>query len=69
MEMTAGEWADFQSDAKPAIQEFGKSFLLNRSDTSAIVPIEPLTTVDGYVWTANYGRWNPDATISLFRSR
>ncbi|MHA2279319.1 MAG: LamG-like jellyroll fold domain-containing protein [Promethearchaeota archaeon] len=62
------DWRDFQSSARPAISEFGKIFLLERTDDPfSLVPIEPLTTRDGLLYTTSYGAWDPTSTATLFR--
>lgn len=61
-------WRDFQSAARPAISEFGKIILLERTDRpNSIVPIEPLTTRDGLLFTTTYGPWDSTSTASLFK--
>lgn len=60
-------WLDFQSKARPAVREFGKTFMLERTDDpNSLVPIEPLTTLDGKLYVSDYGAWDPAATVSLF---
>lgn len=62
------DWRDFQTSARPAMGEFGKTFLLERTDDPfSLVPIEPLTTRDGLSYTTTYGAWDPTSTASLFQ--
>ena len=61
------DWRDFQSIARPVLQEIGKTFLLERTDDPlSLVPIEQLTTINGILYTTNYKSWDPDAAVSLF---
>jgi len=61
------EWIDFQSPARPAVKDCGKMFMLERTDSpTSLVPIEPMSTIDGKLYVSNYGRWDPSATVSLF---
>ena len=61
------EWTDFQSPARPAVRDCGKMFMLERTDDpTSLVPIEPVSTIDGRLYVSNYGRWDPAATVSLF---
>jgi hypothetical protein len=63
------DWRDFQNAAHPAIEEFGKTFLVERTeDPSSLVPVEPLITRDGLLFSATYGSWDPNATVTLFRA-
>jgi len=65
---TSHNWNDFQSSSRPAIPEFGKTFLLERTDDPfSLVPIEPLTSRDGLLYSTTYGPWDPTSTASLFR--
>jgi len=61
-------WSDFQSTARPAMGEFGKTFLLERTDDPfSLVPIEPLSSRNGLLYTATYGSWDPTSIASLFK--
>jgi hypothetical protein len=61
-------WSDFHTPAQPAVREFGKIFMLDRTDDpNSLVPIEPLTTSDYLRYKANYGAWNPSASVSLYQ--
>ncbi len=60
-------WNDFHSPARPVVREFGKSFLLERDkDFDSVVAVEPLVSIDGYLYKANYGAWDPEARVDLF---
>ncbi len=62
------DWRDFQTSARPAMGEFGKTFLIERTDDPfSLVPTESLTTRDGLFYTTTYGAWDPTSTASLFR--
>ncbi len=64
----SNDWRDFQSAARPALEEFGKTFLLERAEnTASLVPVEPLTSRDGLLYTTTYGSWDPGSSISLFK--
>ncbi|KKK54594.1 hypothetical protein LCGC14_3083140, partial [marine sediment metagenome] len=62
------DWRDFQASARPAMGEFGKTFLLERTDDPfLLVPIEPLISRNGLLYTTTYGSWDPTSTASLFK--
>ncbi len=62
------DWRDFQSSARPAMGEFGKTLLLERTDDPfSLVPTEPLVTRDGLLFKTTYGSWDPTSTASLSR--
>lgn len=64
------DWRDFKSQARPAFQEFGKTFLLDRAENPASVVIaEPLETRDGILFTSNYGPWDPSSTIVITKTK
>jgi len=61
------DWRDFSSPAQPSVREYGKIFLLDRTDDDdSIVPIEPLTTKDQRLYTSEYGPWNPNASVRVY---
>lgn len=65
---TSHDWRDFQSTARPAIEEFGKTFLLDRtSDPDSLVPIEKLTTIDNQRYRSPYGPWDAKSTVTLLQ--
>lgn len=60
------DWNDFSTDARPAVNEFGKIFMLERThDPESVVPIENLTTTDQQLYKTNYGAWDPSSTVEL----
>jgi hypothetical protein len=63
------EWHRFQSGAKPAVRQDGKTvipFRVYSKDGKAAK--ETLIRMDGYVFKARYGRWNPASAIAVFTS-
>ncbi|KKN47556.1 hypothetical protein LCGC14_0661610, partial [marine sediment metagenome] len=63
-------WADFHTPAQPSVREFGKIFMLERTDDPvSIVPIEPLTTRNQQLYVSAYGPWNPNSVVSLLEVR
>ena len=64
------DWRDFSTPAQPSVREFGKIFMLDRTDDpDSIVPTEPMTSTDQLLYTTNYGGWNPDATVRVYEVR
>ena len=62
-------WKDFQSQQRPALIEFGKTFMLDRTtDPISVVPAEPLTSRDGLTYIATSGPWDPASAIFIFRT-
>ena len=62
------DWRDFQSSARPSLNEFGKTFLLNRAkNTLSLVSNEILTTRDGLLYTTTYGSWDPNSSVSIYK--
>lgn len=63
------DWRDFQNSARPAIREFGKTFLLNRSPINeeflSVVPDEHLITKDGLLYSSIYGPWDPTSQVKI----
>jgi hypothetical protein len=60
------QWADFYSSARPIVEEFGKTFLLERDeDADSAVPTEPLTTDDNIRYQTTYGSWDPEARVDI----
>lgn len=63
----SSDWRDYQSSARPALEEFGKIFLLNRTESlSTTVQNEPLQTKDGLLYKAEYGAWDPSSVVNVF---
>ena len=61
------DWRDFQNSTRPVLEEFGKTFLLDRTkSTGSVVPSENLTTRDGLLYKTVYGSWDPTSSFSLF---
>ena len=64
------DWRDFSTPARPAVREFGKIFMLDRTDSpSSIIPIEPITSKDQLLYTSTYGAWSPDAAVRVYEIR
>lgn len=64
----SSDWRDYQSDSRPAIREFGKMFILDRTDNpNSIVPLEPLTTIDGRLYKSPYGPWDSTSSATLYQ--
>lgn len=59
------DWRDFQTNNRPALQEFGKTFLLDRTESDSIVKIETLSTIDGKLYTSKSGPWDPESVVSI----
>ena len=61
------DWRDFQSPARPALREYGRTVLLNRTDSDDYtVRLESLSTSDGWTYRAEYGSWNPTSQVLVF---
>ncbi len=61
------DWRDFQTAARPAIREFGKTFLLERTDDPfSLVPIEPMVSINGLQYSSVYGPWDPEAVVDVY---
>ena len=59
-------WNDFHTSARPSVNEFGKIFMLERTDDpDSVVPIESLTTKDQQLYTSVYGPWDPQSVVQL----
>ncbi|MBD3228486.1 MAG: hypothetical protein GF329_09885 [Candidatus Lokiarchaeota archaeon] len=56
-------WTDFEHNAQPARPECGRIVIPIRYDTVSGIRVEPLTSVDGYLFKATNGSWTPEATV------
>jgi len=56
-------WEDFHNDAQPPIEESGKSVIPRRRGIVEEQRIEPLISVDGYVFEATNGPWGSESTV------
>lgn len=64
------DWRDFQTAARPAIREFGKMFMLERTDSeNSVVAEELLTTKDQQLYTSAYGPWDPKSVVTVFEAK
>ena len=61
----AGSWLDYESDAKPSRENSGKIMEPFRTGLANSIRIEPLTSIDGYLFEAPNGKWNPQATVLI----
>lgn len=59
-------WDDFDTDPEPAFDEAGKVFLLRRQGEVQDTVLEPLNSVDNYMFKTEYGSWHSDATVNVF---
>jgi len=59
-------WEDFNTDPEPAISMGGRVFLLRRQGTVQGVTLEPMDSVDDYIFQTRYGSWHEDATVSVY---
>ena len=65
------DWRDFQSDARPAIRDFGKQIQLVRAEgidsgNGVVLHREPMTSTDGLRYDSTYGRWNPESAVKVY---
>lgn len=66
----SGDWRDYASPARPSLNELGKTIILQRNNEqseNSIVPLETLISRDGWLYKTNYGSWDPQATVTLYR--
>ena len=61
-------WLDFDTDPEPAIEDGGRVFLLRRQGVVEGVTLEPLDSVDDYMFQTRYGSWHEDATVAIYDS-
>jgi hypothetical protein len=60
-------WDRFQNVTKPALLECGKAVLPYRTfGTTDGVVKEPLDSRDGFLFTARYGRWEPNSEVVVY---
>lgn len=62
----SSNWKDYQSEARPPLQEFGKSLFLDRISDSGVVPFEDLTTTDYILYRTKYSSWDSTSIVSIF---
>ncbi len=57
------DWEDYYSGSQPSVQKNGKIFIpirTNNDDSN-----EPLISVDGFIWSAKYGKWNTESSVTI----
>jgi len=64
----SSNWSDFNTDPEPAVAGGGRVFLLRRQGTVEGVTLEPLDSVDDYMFRTRYGSWHSGATVSVYDS-
>ena len=64
----AGSWSDYESNAKPAREDDGKIIEPFRTGLANEIRMEPLTSIDSYLFEAPNGKWNPQSVVSITRN-
>lgn len=62
------EWEDFNTDSEPAVDDGGRIFLLRRQGEVEDITLEPLDSVDKYMFKTRYGSWHNGASVSVYNA-
>lgn len=58
-------WTDYQNGSQPAADQYGKIYIPIRTQQTDTTLNEPLSSIDGVVWRAKYGPWNPESAVVI----